>query len=112
MNCPICENELETLGEAAILNTESRWCAECQVELIKYPSTNSEIQRSGFYALIPLARYPKDDWCEFLLTARNIYGKVIEDHLPFFVSPEERELVEKQRAKKLEKISEWGKLVG
>jgi len=108
--CPFCKGPLETLRRETIPNTTSLWCENCKVELIRYSGDNKKgVQRTGLYALIPLAQFAHWDWFNFIdpENERNIYGERIPDRMPIFSCPEEKAEVESERERILQKRREW-----
>ena len=111
--CPFCESTLHEIDPYFIPNTKSLYCETCGIQFVQYPSDNKKgVQRTGLYAFIPLAKFSKSEWEDFLFSDRNIYGEAIPDRMAFFSSPEERKKVEEKRELELQNRDEWQKLVG
>lgn len=111
--CPFCETALINLKRIVVPDTTSLYCKTCKLELVQYPSTNKKgIQHTGLHALIPLANFLKSTWQEFLFTERNFYGERTPDRMPFFSSPEEKEMVQAERKQIAEEKREWEERVG
>jgi len=67
MNCPICEQELTHLTRPKSAGTQHFFCETCEVEFYVYPPDNKDaLQRTGWYAHIPLKNYPEAVWKQFL----------------------------------------------
>ena len=111
--CPFYERGLYKLEKDSRDNEEHFHCEECNLEFVKYPSSNKKgVQRTGIYLLLPLIDFSKGTWEDFLFTDRNIYGETIPDRMPCFNSPEERKEVEEERKLELQSRDEWQQLVG
>lgn len=111
--CPFCDSTLSEIEGNEISNTKSFYCDTCDLEFIKYPSDNKKgVQRTGLYVFIPLAKFSKEEWENFLFTERNSFGEEVPDRLSSFASSAEKDRMRRHLEQKLQKRREWEEQVG
>jgi len=113
MNCPICESELTHLTRPKSAGTQHFFCETCEVEFYVYPPDNKDaLQRTGWYAHIPLKNFPRKVWYEFLNAERNYYGDEMPSRGRVFRDAEEKTAAEEYYREEGQKVKEWEKRVG